>query len=110
MAVFTVSELIMDERITKIVETAIGLGRTPVNIWLAVLADDNAPLSLRLAVARDAAPYIHPKLAHSVVEHQSTDKLNLFLADMRAQKKLADKTQPVIDAEYSEDVDQEAVI
>jgi hypothetical protein len=46
------------EELTKQVE-----GKTPIEIWGQILSDTNFPLNLRLAVARDLAPYVHPKLS-----------------------------------------------
>jgi hypothetical protein len=42
--------------------TALG-GETPIALWTSVLTNKEAPLELRLAVARDLAPYVHPKLS-----------------------------------------------
>lgn len=39
-------------------------GASPLDFMLAVLREDSFPVALRLAAAKDAAPYIHPKLAN----------------------------------------------
>ena len=36
-------------------------GETPIQLWARVMADPEAPLELRLMVARDYAPYLHAK-------------------------------------------------
>ncbi len=87
------------------IRKAVAAGRTPVDLWLAVLGDDTAPLALRLSVARDAAPYIHPKLAHTITENIGSDKLNEMLALMREERsKMSVQKLPVLDAVEIEEV------
>lgn len=45
----------------------------PLQFMLDTLRDTKAPFDKRMAAARDAAPYVHPKLA--TVQHQG-DKDN----------------------------------
>lgn len=39
-------------------------GLTPLDFMLSVLRDPENEKSIRLAAAKDAAPYVHPKLAN----------------------------------------------
>lgn len=43
-------------------------GLTPLDYMISVLRDASLPLDKRLQAAKDAAPYVHPKLAS--VEHR----------------------------------------
>ena len=76
----------MDSDLPDRIRKAVKAGRTPLDLWMEVIEDKDAPLALRLACARDAAPYIHPKLSHAVVEDRSADRLTEFLTVMREER------------------------
>lgn len=42
-------------------------GLTPLDFMLQIMRDENKPDGLRASMARDAAPYVHPRLA--AIEH-----------------------------------------
>ncbi len=42
-------------------------GLTPLDFMLDVMRDQRNPLHLRASAAKDAAPYVHPRLAN--IEH-----------------------------------------
>jgi hypothetical protein len=42
-------------------------GLTPLDFMLDVMRDEKNPLHLRASAAKDAAPYVHPRLAN--IEH-----------------------------------------
>lgn len=46
-------------------------GLTPLDYMLQLMRDESKPDSLRASMARDAAPYVHPRLA--AIEHSGKD-------------------------------------
>lgn len=59
------------KRTREIADKALGEGLTPLEYMLTVLRDESAERSVRLSAAKDAAPYVHPRLA--AVEHTGKD-------------------------------------
>lgn len=46
-------------------------GLTPLDFMLKIMRDETKPDGLRASMARDAAPYVHPRLA--AIEHSGKD-------------------------------------
>lgn len=57
----------------RIAEEALTSGVSPLDYMLEILRDVNQPSAARFAAAKEAAPYVHPRLA--AVQH-SGDKEN----------------------------------
>jgi hypothetical protein len=55
------------KRTREIAEAASSSGLMPSEFQLSIMRDETQELSVRMAAARDAAPYVHPRLA--AVEH-----------------------------------------
>lgn len=68
-------------------------GKTPLEFMLAVMADRKMPTGFRAAAAKDAAPYVHPKLATVTVQgnpNQPVATHNMDTAEFKAiAKKMA---------------------
>ncbi len=53
-------------------------GKTPIELWTSILVNPESPLELRLQVAKELAPYIHPKLSsvesniNATIAHENT--------------------------------------
>src|SRR5262249_14959637 len=69
----------LTRRTREIVEQAAGDGITPLEYMLAVMRDADEPPERRDEMAKAAAPYVHPKLAATEVQHGSTDENPLKL-------------------------------
>jgi hypothetical protein len=60
--------LLKEEMISERVKAAQEAGLTPLEFMLAVLRDPANPMADRYVAARDAAPYMHPRLTSSTVK------------------------------------------
>lgn len=58
----------------QIAEKALSEGITPLEFMLSVLRDEGQEQSARFQAAKEAAPYIHPRLA--AVEHSGEMTIN----------------------------------
>lgn len=56
------------KRTQEIIAQASANGITPLEFMLSVLQDASKPFDQRYSAARDAAPYMHPRLASSTVK------------------------------------------
>src|ERR1700757_4271948 len=69
---------------------------TPLDYLLAVVRDTSETPARRMQAADKAAPYVHPKLTHTVVEDRGAMRIADVLADILAcRQRLID--QGVID-------------
>ncbi len=64
-------------------------GLTPLDFMLAVLRDTENDKAMRLAAAKDAAPYVHPKLANIELSGKDGGPLNVSVT------RYSDPAQPV---------------
>jgi len=62
---------VRNRRTRELLERIEASGITPLDYMLQVMRNTKAPLAIRFEAARQAAPYIHPKLA--AIEHGSPD-------------------------------------
>jgi hypothetical protein len=63
-------------------------GITPLDYLLAILRDDNEDKRRRDWAAKEAAPYVHPKLAATEMEHNVSDAARHRIASRLAPEKL----------------------
>lgn len=80
----------------------------PLDLLLAVVRDNNLPMSTRIATSIAAAPYVHPRLNNSKIEVKHTDDLQdimKMVADER--KKMLEREQQLIDVSPAELSDTE---
>lgn len=57
----TPNKLTVEKR--KLLQQLCPNSETPIELWLHLLRNPDTPIEMRLTVARDVAPYMHPKLA-----------------------------------------------
>ncbi len=62
---------VLNKRTQEIAAAATAEGVTPLEFLLNTMRDETRDYALRLTAARDAAPYVHPKLAS--VEHKGNE-------------------------------------
>jgi hypothetical protein len=48
-------------------------GLTPLEYFLNILRDESQADDKRFMAAKEAAPYVHPKLASTAMQHDTTD-------------------------------------
>ena len=64
-------------RLTKeSVALAAKLGITPLAVMLGIAGDEKLSVSTRLAAASAAAPYVHPRLSATLVQHVTPPQLD----------------------------------
>ena len=63
----------LTRRTREIAEQAAGDGITPLEYMLAVMRDSDEPAERRDEMAKAAAPYVHPKLAATELQHSGKD-------------------------------------
>jgi len=63
----------LTRRTREIAEQAAGYGITPLEYMLAVMRDCDEPPERRDEMAKAAAPYVHPKLAATELQHSGKD-------------------------------------
>jgi hypothetical protein len=64
----------------------------PITLWTSILVNKEAPLELRLAVAKELAPYVHPKLSSvdtTVTAHVSHEEKQTLVEQVIAARKSA---------------------
>jgi hypothetical protein len=60
-----------NKRTTELQARIRATGMMPLDFMIAVMRNAKAPLELRFEAARQAAPYVHPRL--TAIEHSGTD-------------------------------------
>lgn len=68
----------------EIAEQASASGLTPLEYMLDLLRDKSQDMTIRMDMAKSAAPYIHPRLSSIQAQHDISERLYDFLLDRKA--------------------------
>ena len=66
------------KRRIEVAEKALAEGLNPLDYMLSILRDESQPMKERFAAAKEAAPYVHPRLA--AVEHSGNAEKPLSIS------------------------------